>query len=151
MSEEKTINIDQKLFKTAIALRGGVETVEYKHLVLSLLFLKFISEDFYKRRKELIDQNKKEYIDKVEFYAMQDKFLIPKGCDWNSIVKIAKQPNLSVLIDNSLNKIEKKNPTLKGALHNGLFSRLGLENSKLASLIDKINNQIESTENQNPT
>ena len=149
MSEEKTINIDQKLFKTAIALRGGVETVEYKHLVLSLLFLKFISEDFYKRRKELIDQNKKEYIDKVEFYAMQDKFLIPKGCDWDSIVKIAKQPNLSVLIDNSLNKIEKKNPTLKGALHNGLFSRLGLENSKLASLIDKINNQIESTENQN--
>lgn len=149
MSEEKNINIDQKLFKTAIALRGGVEIVEYKHLVLSLLFLKFISEGFYERRKELIDQNKKEYIDKVEFYAMQDKFLIPKGCDWNSIVKIAKQPNLSVVIDNSLSKIEKKNPTLKGALHNGLFSRLGLENSKLASLIDKINNQIESTENQN--
>ena len=149
MSDEKITNIDQKLFKTAIALRGGVETVEYKHLVLSLLFLKFVSEDFYARRKELISQNKKEYIDKVEFYAMQDKFLIPKNCDWNSIVKLAKQPNLSVILDESLNKIEKKNPSLKGALHNGLFSRLGLENSKLASLIDKINNQIHSTENKN--
>lgn len=148
MKKDENKNIDQRLWKTAIALRGGVETVEYKHVVLSLLFLKFTSDDFYKRRQELIEEKKQEYLNKVEFYSMKNKFYIPEDCDWNSIVKIAKQPNLASIIDSALNKIEKKNPLLKGALHSNLFSRLDLEHGKLASLIDVINNSIHVSDNE---
>jgi len=148
MKKIKKNNLEQRLWKTAIALRGGVETVEYKHIVLTLLFLKFISDDFSERKQELIKENKKEYIDRVEFYSMKNKFYIPKKCHWDYIVKIAKQSNLASIVDSALNIIEKKNPLLKGALHSNLFARLDLEHGKLASLIDVINNNIQISENE---
>ena len=67
-------SIEQSLWDTANKLRGSVESSEYKHVVLSLIFLKFASDKFETRRAELIAEGKEKYVDMVEFYAMQNVF-----------------------------------------------------------------------------
>ena len=101
--KKNTRTFEQTLWDTADKLRGTVESSEYKHVVLSLIFLKFVSDKFEARKQ-------------------------------------AKQDDIAVKIDSALFSIEKLNPSLKGALPDNYFSRMGLEASKLAALIDSINN-----------
>lgn len=142
---KKTVNKKQKsleeiLWDSADKLRGSVEPSEYKHVVLSLIFLKFASEKFEHRQQELIDEGKKKYIDMVEFYTMKNVFYLPEKARWSYIKKYAKQNDIAVKLDTALATIEKNNKALKGALPDNYFSRLGLEVRKLAALIDTINN-----------
>lgn len=69
-------NIEENLWDSANKLRGSVESSEYKHVVLSLIFLKFASDRFKHRRAELIAEGKEKYIDMVEFYAMKNVFYL---------------------------------------------------------------------------
>ena len=133
-------SIEQSLWDTANKLRGSVESSEYKHVVLSLIFLKFASDKFVKRREELIAEGKEKYIDMVEFYAMQNVFYLPEESRWSHVQQHAKQDDIALLVDTALSTIEKNNKSLKGALPDNYFSRLGLDTAKLASLIDSINN-----------
>ncbi len=109
-------------------------------MVLSLIFLKFASDKFEERRQELIDEGKEKYIDMVEFYTMKNVFFLPEESRWSYIKKHAKQDDIAIKIDTALDTVEKNNKALKGALPDNYFSRLGLEGSKLAALIDTINN-----------
>ena len=131
---------EETLWDTANKLRGTVESSEYKHVVLSLIFLKFISDKFEKRKVELIEEGQADYIDMVEFYAMKNVFYLPEESRWSYIQKHAKQDDIAIKIDTALATVEKKNVSLKGALPDNYFSRLGLDSSKLAALIDSINN-----------
>lgn len=137
---KKQKSIEESLWDSANKLRGGVEPSEYKHVVLSLIFLKFISDTFEERRQELIDEGKEAYIDMVEFYTMKNVFYLPEDSRWSYIKKNAKQEEIAIKIDTALANIEKTNKALKGALPDNYFSRIGLETSKLASLLDTINN-----------
>lgn len=138
--QKKQKSIEETLWDSANKLRGGVEPSEYKHVVLSLIFLKFISDTFEERRQELIDEGKEAYIDMVEFYTMKNVFYLPEDSRWSYIKKNAKQEDIAIKIDTALANIEKANKALKGALPDNYFSRIGLETSKLASLLDTINN-----------
>ncbi len=138
--QKKQKSIEETLWDSANKLRGSVEPSEYKHVVLSLIFLKFISDTFEEHRQKLIDDDKKDYIDMVEFYAKDNVFYLPEESRWSYIEKHAKQNDIAIRIDTALSTIEKKNKALKGALPDNYFSRLGLEASKLAALIDTINN-----------
>ena len=109
-------------------------------MVLSLIFLKFISDKFEKRKAELIEEGNAKYVDMVEFYAMKNVFYLPEEARWSFIQKNAKQEDIAVKIDTSLHTVEKNNKSLRGALPDNYFSRLGLDESKLAALIDSINN-----------
>ncbi len=109
-------------------------------MVLSLIFLKFASDKFEARRQELIDEGKQPYIDMVEFYAMKNIFYLPEESRWSYIQQQAKQDDIAIKIDTALYTVEKNNKALKGALPDNYFSRLGLDGSKLAALIDTINN-----------
>ena len=140
MIKSKKKSIEQSLWDTAIKLRGSVDPGEYKHVVLSLIFLKYIGDVFKSRYEELISEGKKKYVDMVEFYAMKNVFYLPQHCRWDYIIKNAKQKDISVKIDSALKDIEKKNKSLKGALPENYFSRLDIEISKLAALLDTINN-----------
>jgi len=133
-------SFEQNLWDTADKLRGSVESSEYKHVVLSLIFLKFVSDKFEKRRQELIDEGNDQYTDMVEFYTMQNVFYLPEQSRWSYIQKQAKQEDIALKIDTALAPLEKNNKALKGALPDNYFSRLGLDVSKLAALIDSINN-----------
>ncbi len=131
---------EESLWDTANKLRGSVESSEYKHIVLSLIFLKFISDKFEKQREKLIADGMGDYVDMVEFYAKDNVFYLPEDARWSFIQKQAKQDDIAVKIDTALHTVEKNNVSLKGALPDNYFSRLGLDGSKLAALIDTINN-----------
>jgi type I restriction enzyme M protein len=131
---------EESLWDSANRLRGSVESAEYKHVVLSLIFLKFVADKFEERRAELIAEGKEKYVDMVEFYTMQNVFYLPETSRWSYIQQHAKQGDIAIKIDSALTAVEKSNASLKGALPDNYFSRLGLDGSKLSALIDAINN-----------
>ena len=137
---KKTTNFEETLWDSANKLRGSVESSEYKHIVLSLIFLKFISDKFAKQREKLVKEGMGDFLDMVEFYAKDNVFYLPEEARWSYIQVQAKQDDIALKIDSALHIVEKNNKALKGALPDNYFSRLGLEPSKLAALIDTINN-----------
>ena len=145
MSKQKaarkpTKSFEESLWDTATKLRGSVESSEYKHVLLSLIFLKFVSDKFEERRAELMAEGKDDYLDMVEFCTMQNVFYLPETSRWSYIQQHAKQGDIAIKIDSALTAVEKENASLKGALPDNYFSRLGLHGSKLAALIDEIDN-----------
>lgn len=132
--------IEEMLWESANKLRGTVESAEYKHVVLGLIFLKFASDKFEERKQELIAEKKEKYIEQKEFYNMKNVFFLPEESRWSFIIKNSKQNDIAVKIDTALHTIEKNNPSLKGALPDNYFSRLNMDVSKLAALLDTINN-----------
>ncbi len=142
MAKNKNTNqksIEETLWQSCDKLRGSVEPAEYKHVVLSLIFLKFASDKFEERRKELIAEGKEKYVEMKDFYTMKNVFFLEEKSRWSYIIKNAKQDDIAIKIDTALHTIEKNNPSLKGALPDNYFSRLGLDKTKLASLLDTIN------------
>lgn len=142
--ELKEKPIEVTLWDAANELRGSVEPAEYKHVVLSLIFLKFASDKFEEQRTRLIADGKEKYIEMPEFYNMKNVFFLEEKSRWNYLIKNSKQNNIALLIDTALHTIEKNNKALKGALPDNYFSRLGLDTTKLSSLLDKIN-EIDTT------
>ncbi len=136
----KTQGFEETLWDSANKLRGSVESAEYKHIVLSLIFLKFISDKFELRKTAISKDHGEQYIDMVDFYTMANVFYLPQEARWSHIKKFTKQDDIAVIIDTALHTVEKTNPSLKGALPDNYFSRLGLETRNLAALIDTINN-----------
>ena len=135
--KEKSIEVT--LWEAANKLRGSVEPAEYKHVVLGLIFLKFASDKFEEHRAKLIAEGKDKYIEMAEFYNMNNVFFLEETSRWSYLIKRAKQNDIALLIDTALHTIEKNNKALKGALPDNYFSRLGLDVTKLASLLDTIN------------
>ncbi|WP_111309013.1 type I restriction-modification system subunit M [Confluentibacter sediminis] len=133
-------SIEETLWDSANKLRGSVEPSEYKHVVLGLIFLKFASDKFEVKRAELLADGKEKFIEMKEFYNMSNVFFLPELTRWSYIMQQAKQDDIALKIDTALHTIEKNNPSLKGALPDNYFSRLGLDKSKLAALLDTINN-----------
>jgi type I restriction enzyme M protein len=139
MAEKKQKTIEATLWTSANRLRGKIEPSEYKHVVLGLIFLKFISDKFEERRQELISEGKNEFLEMVEFYTMKNVFYLSVESRWSYIINNSKQDDISLLIDSALHDIEKNNPSLKGALPDNYFSRIDIEHNKLSTLLDTIN------------
>ena len=140
VTTKKEKPIEELLWDSANKLRGTVESSEYKHVVLGLIFLKFASDKFVERRKELVADGQEKYIEMKEFYNMSNIFFLPEESRWSFIIDNAKQDDIALKIDTALHTIEKNNPALKGALPDNYFSRLNMDVSKLAALLDTINN-----------
>lgn len=134
----KEKSIEETLWQSCDKLRGSVEPSEYKHVVLGLIFLKFASDKFEERKKELVAEGKEKYVEMKDFYTMKNVFYLDETSRWAYIIQHAKQDDIALKIDTALNTIEKNNPVLKGALPDNYFSRLALDRSKLASLLDTI-------------
>ncbi len=137
---KKEKGFEETLWNSANKLRGSTEPSEYKHVVLSLIFLKFVSDMFEERKQELIDEGKDIMVDMVEAYTMKNVFYLPETSRWSFIQANAKQDDIAIKIDTALYQIEKNNKALKGALPDNYFSGLGLKQSSLSSLIDTIDN-----------
>jgi type I restriction enzyme M protein len=139
-SKAKELGFEESLWDAANKLRGSVESAEYKHIVLSLIFLKFISDKFEKQRKKLIAEGMSDYVDMVEFYTKDNVFYLIEEARWSFIKKHMAAEDIALRVDTALHAVEKSNKALKGALPDNYFSRLGLETRNLKSLIDTINN-----------
>ncbi len=138
--QKKQKSMEETLWDSANKLRGTVESSEYKHVVLGLIFLKFVSDKFEERREELIADGKEDFLEMVEFYTMKNVFFLPEVSRWSYIKDNFKQDDISLKIDTALHTVEKNNPILKGALPDNYFSRLNMDVSKLSALLDTINN-----------
>lgn len=136
----QTKSTEEILWDSANKLRGSVEPSEYKHVVLSLIFLKFANDKFLKRRQELINEHKEAFLEIPEFYQAENVFYLPEESRWTYIIANAKQDDITLKVDTALKTIERTNKSLEGALPDNYFSRLGLDQSKFSSLLDTINN-----------
>ena len=136
---KKEKSMEEALWESCNKMRGSVEPSEYKHVVLSLIFLKYAGDHFDQKREEIISQYGEEYADMVEFYAKDNVFFVPEECRWSYIMQNAKQDNVFQIVDDALTNIEKKNKQLAGALPSNYYSNLGLDKSKFAALLDEIN------------
>ncbi|GAA3870513.1 SAM-dependent DNA methyltransferase [Tessaracoccus defluvii] len=142
----ETKTLEQKLWDAADALRGNQEPSEYKHVVLGLVFLKYISDRFEGRRKEieaelLADGLKPEQIERLvedrDEYTSNSVFWVPAAARWSVIQKSAKQPEVGESIDNAMDLIERENPKLRGVLPRN-YGREDLDKGRLGQLVDII-------------
>lgn len=134
-NKKENLPMEEVLWKACDALRGSIEPSEYKHVVLSLIFLKYAGFHFDKRRREIINDGLEDFVDSVEFYAAKNVFYLPETARWTYIKENAKQPNVASIVDKALSDIEKENKPLRGALPNNYYSSLGIEAEKLGSLL----------------
>lgn len=118
------------LFEAANKLRGSVESSEYKHLVLGLLFLKYISDAFEQRRQaleaELSDPTgdgyvadaaeREEVLEDRDEYVAENVFWVPENARWPALLAAASQPDVARRIDDALSAIEQENPALRNVL-----------------------------------
>lgn len=134
--------IEKQLWKSADKLRKNIDAAEYKHVVLGLIFLKYISDAFEELYEKLKTGNG-EYAgadpeDKDEYKA-ENVFFVPEVARWSYLQSIAKQPVIGKEVDNAMDAIEKENPSLKGVLPK-VFARGNLDATNLGGLIDLIAN-----------
>lgn len=136
------------LWKAADALRGQVDAAEYKHVVLGLLFLKYISDAFESRREELKEELEKDGIkgkqlegllENRDEYTAERVFWVPPEARWPNLQNQATQANIAALIDDAILAVERDNPTLKNKLPRD-YARRGIAHEKLKGLIDLIAN-----------
>ena len=149
-TKSKVKSFEESLWDSANKLRGSVEPSEYKHIVLSLIFLKFVSDTFEAQRKKIAEKhgaNAEKFLEIEAFYHQDNVFYLTEESRWSYLIANAKQEDIALKIDTALHNIEKKNKALQGALPDNYFSRIDLEVSKLAALLDEINN-IQTISNQ---
>lgn len=130
------LGFEQKLWQMADKLRGHMDAAEYKHVVLGLIFLKYISDAFQERYDALKKEPHANPEDRDE-YTAENVFWVPKAARWPRLQDNAKQSTIGKLIDDAMVLIEKENPSLKGVLPKD-YNRPSLDKHRLGELIDLI-------------
>lgn len=130
------LDFKAKLWAAADKLRGHMDASEYKHVVLGLIFLKYISDSFEEVHAQLQSEKDADPEDRDEYLA-QNIFWVPKEARWSFLQGKAKQPEIGKLIDDGMVAIERDNPELKNILPKD-FARPTLDKTRLGEVIDLI-------------
>ncbi|MBU0477471.1 type I restriction-modification system subunit M, partial [bacterium] len=128
------LGFEQKLWSAADKLRSNMDAAEYKHVVLGLIFLKYIS-DAFKEVYEKLKKDKDSDPEDVDEYVSRRVFWVPKEARWEHLQANAKKPEIGKFLDEAMDIIERDNPTLKGVLPKN-YARPGLNKQRLGELID---------------
>ena len=151
-SQASTNDLETKLWTAADKLRGHMDAAEYKHVVLGLIFLKYISDAFEERYDQLRlwtsdEENREWYLaePEVRYSVMEDRdeytaeniFWVPQEARWQHLQANAKQPAIGQIVDDAMIAIEEANPSLKGVLPKD-YARPTLNKQRLGELIDLI-------------
>lgn len=135
-----TIGFEAKLWLAADKLRNNMDAAEYKHVVLGLIFLKYISDTFEEHHAKLV-AGKGVYQganpEDPDEYKAENVFWVPKEGRWSHLQANAKQPTIGKIVDDAMVAIERDNPRLKGVLPKD-YARPGLDKHRLGELIDLI-------------
>lgn len=132
------LGFEAKLWAMADAQRNNMDAAEYKHIVLGLIFLKYISDAFEAKHEELVkERSKGADPEDPDEYRAASIFWVPKEARWSYIKDQAPQPNIGKLVDDAMLAIEKDNPSLKGVLPRE-FGRIGLDKQRLGQLINMV-------------
>ena len=132
------LGFEAKLWQTADALRNNMDAAEYKHVVLGLIFLKYISDAFEAKHAELeADRAQGADPEDPDEYRAVSIFWVPKEARWQHLKANAPQPTIGTLVDDAMTAIERDNPTLKGVLPKD-YARPGLDKARLGQLINLV-------------
>ena len=132
------LGFEAKLWAAADALRNNMDAAEYKHVVLGLIFLKYISDAFESKRAELVSQRKQGADpEDPDEYRAASIFWVPKEARWEQLKANAPQPKIGTLIDDAMAAIERDNPSLRGVLPKD-FGRAGLDKQRLGQIINLV-------------
>ena len=134
------IGFEAKLWLAADKLRSNMDAAEYKHVVLGLIFLKYISDSFEEHHAKLI-ASEGEYAgsnpEDPDEYKAENVFWVPPAARWTYLQNSAKQPTIGKIVDDAMVAIERDNPRLKGILPKD-YARPALDKNRLGELIDLI-------------
>ena len=134
------VGYEAQLWQVADALRGSMDAAEYKHVVLGLIFLKYISDAFEEQHDRLKAERKKDADpEDPDEYRAQNIFWVPPEARWPHLKAQARQSTIGQLVDDAMAGIERDNPTLKGVLPKD-YARPALDKTRLGQLIDLISN-----------
>ena len=147
MAKTDNSSFEQKLFKAADKLRKNIDAAEYKHVVLGLIFLKYISESFAELFDKLEADEWSDPEDRDEYIA-ENTFFVPKLARWSHIHAQAKLPSIGQTIDEAMEAVEKENKELKNVLPQ-VYGKANLDKTSLGELIDLISNTELQAENEN--
>lgn len=140
------LGFEDTLWKAADKLRGSMDASEYKHVVLGLVFLKYIDDSFSERRAKLASDLSAEgfegetlggLLESRDEYTAEGVFWVPPEARWEYLQAHAKQPEIGKLVDNAMDQVEVDNPTLRGVLPK-TYSRPALDQRRLGELVDLI-------------
>jgi type I restriction enzyme M protein len=130
------VGFEEKLWSAADKLRSHMDAAVYKHVVLGLVFLKYVSDSFIERYNELKEEGDG-FEEEKDAYAEKNVFWVPKSARWDNIKHNAKKPEIGKIIDDAMSAIEKENKTLKGVLQKD-YARPDLDKRMLGELVDLI-------------
>lgn len=147
MKNSANIGFEQKLWATADKLRGNIDPSEYKHIVLGLIFLKYISDTFEKLHQKIKKEEGEREAEDKDYYIAENVFWVPKEARWEKLKDNAKNPEIGKIIDDAMIAIEKDNKRLKRVLPKD-YARSGVDKRRLGELIDLIST-IELYEKEN--
>ncbi|ABC77915.1 type I restriction-modification system subunit M [Syntrophus aciditrophicus] len=147
-NNNKTEAFEKTLFKAADKLRKNMDAAEYKHIVLGLIFLKYISDSFealYEKIKEGKGDFEGADPEDPDEYRAENVFFVPQAARWSYLHSRAKLPSIGKDVDDAMEAIEKENQTLKGILPQ-VYARPNLDKAALGGLIDLVGNIALGTE-----
>lgn len=140
------LGFEDTLWKAADKLRGSMDASEYKHVVLGLIFLKYIDDAFTERRKKLAadleaggitGEQAEDLLESRDEYTAEGVFWVPVGSRWEFLQANAKQPEIGKLIDSAMDAVEMENPSLRGVLPKN-YARPNLDVRRLGELVDLV-------------
>jgi type I restriction enzyme M protein len=135
------VGFEDVLWSAADKLRSNMDAAEYKHVVLGLIFLKYVSDSFSEKYEQLKAEGYGDEEDRDEYLA-DNIFWVPKEARWEEIKVHATSPDIGTVIDKAMEEIEKENDPLKGVLTKN-YSRPELDKTRLGELVTLITNKIE--------
>ena len=139
-SNGANLGFESELWRAADALRSNMDAAEYKHVVLGLIFLKYISDAFEEQRAKLeADRAQGADPEDPDEYRAVNIFWVPKEARWSKLKSEAKQPTIGKVIDDAMLAIERDNPSLKGVLPKD-YAHPRLDKQRLGQLIDMVGN-----------
>ena len=139
-SSGATVGYEAELWRMADALRGSMDAAEYKHVVLGLIFLKYISDAFEEQHARLeAERNQGAEPEDPDEYRALNIFWVPPEARWPHLKAQAKQATIGQIVDDAMAGIERDNPALKGVLPRD-YARPALDKQRLGQLIDLVSN-----------
>lgn len=145
-TEIAELQYEHQLWQAADKLRNNMDAAEYKHVVLGLLFLKYIS-DAFEEEHERLSQDEWANPEDPDEYLASNIFWVPKEARWSFIKQHAKKPEIGQIIDNAMIAIERENKALKGVLPKD-YARPELDKTRLGEIIDLFSFKVGDAESQ---
>ena len=132
------IGFEKQIWNAACVLRGNMDASEYKNVVLGLIFLKYISDRFEEKHRELVAEGDG-FEEDIDEYTSEGIFFVPQGARWDDIKDKAHTQEIGTAIDDAMRAIEKENKRLKDILPKN-FARPELDKRRLGDVVDLFTN-----------